>query len=150
MSVKRYDTSIDLDQPVADVWALVTDLARWPEWRTTITSIEPPTALTVGAPFSGTTHLLGRTWRWGLELTVVEPGERLAYDVVRGVAKPTVEYRLEPLDGGCRFTMSGSIDRMGLLGRILAPVALPSLRREAAIAVANLERLLESPADPDH
>jgi hypothetical protein len=148
MSGKRHDaTTIDIDRPVGEVWAFVTDLARSPEWRTTIRSIDPPASLTVGARFSGTTHLIGRTWRWQLVLTAVEPEARLAYDVVRGVVKPTVEYLLEPIDGGCRFTLAGSIDRMGLFGRILEPIARPALRRESADHVANLKRLVETPAE---
>jgi uncharacterized membrane protein len=140
----RNETSIDIDRPVGDVWAYVSNVARWPEWRTTITSIDPPSELTVGARFTGTTRLIGRTWRWGLELTMVEPGQRLAYDVVSGVVRPTVEYRLEPADGGCRFTMSGSVERMGVVGRILQPMAEPTLRRESTEHIANLKRLLEA------
>lgn len=145
--MRRYDTSIEIDCPVDDVWAFVSDVGAWPTWRTTITSVEPPTSLEAGAPFSGTTRLLGRTWRWGLELTVVEPGECLAYDVVKGVAKPTVEYHLEPIEGGCRFTMSGHIERMGLLGSVLAPLALPALRRESVDHVGLLKGILEGRSD---
>jgi uncharacterized protein YndB with AHSA1/START domain len=143
MTARRSDSSIEIDRPVEEVWAFVTDLGRWPEWRTTITSIDPPASLTVGEGFSGTTHIIGRTWHWQLELTVVEPNLRLAYDVVKGVAKPTVDYHLEPLGDRCRFTMTGTIDRMGVLGRILAPVALPALRRESSAHVQNLKRILE-------
>lgn len=138
----RYDHSVELAQSPDVVWAFTTDLARTPEWRTTITSIEPPAELRVGEHFSGTTRLLGRSWQWKLRIVAVEPGQRFVYEVVRGVAKPSVEYRIEPLHVGCRFTMSGWIDDKNLAARILIPVALPALRREAVRHLANLERLL--------
>lgn len=142
--MERYDHSIDLAHPPGAVWALTTDLGRTPEWRTTITSIQPPAELRVGERFSGTTRLLGRTWRWGLEVTVVEPERRFAYDVVEGVAKPTVEYRIEPTDLGCRFTMSGSIGEMNLVARVLKPFALRSLHRQTVRHLDNLRRILDS------
>lgn len=139
----RYDHSVDLAHSPESVWAYTTDLGRTPEWRTTIGSIEPPTELRVGEPFSGTTRLLGRTWRWKLRVTVVEPDQRFAYVVVEGVAKPSVEYRIEPTPSGCRFTMSGWIVDKNLAARVLVPFALRALRRETVRHLDNLQRILD-------
>lgn len=138
----RYEHSIELMQSPETVWEFTTDLGRTPEWRTTITSIEPPAELDVGERFSGTTRLLGRSWRWELQVTVVEPERRFAYTVVEGVAKPSVEYRIEPIGAGCRFTMSGWIDDKNLAARLLMPLAVPALRRETVRHLGNLERVL--------
>lgn len=56
----RCDHSIELMEPPATVWRFTTDLERTPQWRTTITSIQPPCELRVGERCSGTTRLLGR------------------------------------------------------------------------------------------
>lgn len=128
-----------------DVWDYVADLAETPRWRTTVTSIEPPDELRVGARFTGTTRLLGRTWRWVLELTTVDTGRELGYAVVRGVVKPRVSYLVEPHPDGTRFTLTGTLPQPGLTGRLLSPLARPALRRETAAHLRNLRRHLESP-----
>lgn len=53
-----------------------------------MTSIEPPVTFQVGEQFSATTRLLGKTWRWVLELTELDQGRHLSYVVVQGVVKP--------------------------------------------------------------
>ena len=136
-------SSVVIRRSPAEVWDFVSDLAATPQWRTTVTSIEPPVSLEVGQRFSGTTRVIGKTWRWELELTEVEPGERLGYVVVRGVVKPRVVYLLEPHDDGTRFTLTGAVDQLGIAGRLLAPAAVPALRRETAAHVENLRTILE-------
>ena len=146
----RYDLTVDIERDAASVWDFVTDLGRTPLWRTTICTIEPPDELRIGAPFAGTTRLLGRTWNWQLEITNVEPPRHFAYTVTRGVAAPTVEYLVEPRESGTRFTMSGHIDQMSPIARVLKPLALPALRRETRVHLANLMSLLEeSPGATD-
>lgn len=145
--MNQFDLTIDIDRTPTEVWDFVTDLERTPQWRTTIRTIEPPARMYVGAPFVGTTRLLGRTWHWQLEITVLEPHRHFAYHVTRGVASPTVEYFIEPAGAGARFTMSGHIDQMNILARILKPLALRALRRETAIHLENLRSILEQPAD---
>ena len=139
----RYEHTIELPHAPDDVWSLTTDLARTPEWRTTITSIRPPAELRVGERFSGTTRLLGRSWQWTLQITALEPTRRFAYTVVDGVARPSVEYTIEPSGRGCRFTMTGWIDDKNLAARLLIPFALPVLRREAARHLEQLRHLLD-------
>jgi hypothetical protein len=130
--------------PPGVVWDYVSDLARTPTWRTNVASIQPPEELREGARFSGTTRLLGRTWRWVLEVTHLETGRELGYVVVQGAVTPYVSYLVEADPEGTRFTMAGGMGRVGLVGRLLRPVALPALRRETQAHVARLKVLLES------
>ena len=71
-------------------------------------------------------------------------GRRLGYVVVSGVVKPSVEYVVEPDPAGTRFTLSGRIEKFGLAGRLLQPVAVPVIRRETAAHLQNLKNLLEA------
>ncbi len=147
--MNRYDLAVDIDRPSDAVFAFVTDLARTPEWRTTIRTIDPPAELGVGAPFTGTTRLLGRTWHWTLVVTEFDPPHRFAYRVTDGVATPTVEYLVEPRGTMTRFTMSGHIDEMNLVARLLKPLALRALRRETRAHLKQLKTLLERRPDAD-
>jgi len=140
----RESTSVLIRRSPLDVWDYVSDLSKTPTWRTTVTSIAPPEDLQVGAQFEGTTRLLGRTWRWVLEVTEVDVGRKLGYVVVDGVVKLAVSYGIEPSPDGTEFTLTGGVVRYGLAGRLLKPLALPALRRETAVHLENLKRLLES------
>lgn len=137
-------TTAVIKRPPEDVWDYVADLAKTPMWRTTVTSIDPPGHLRVGERFSGTTKVLGRTWRWEMALTDVDVGRRLGYVVVAGVVKPSVTYVIEPDPEGSRFTLIGTIEKFGLAGRLLQPVAVPVLRRETEAHLQNLKKLLEA------
>lgn len=141
----RYDLSIEVDRPAEMVWEVASDLSRTPEWRTTIRTIDPPATMAVGSPFSGTTRLLGKSWHWKLQITAFDPPRHFAYQVTEGVATPTVEYLVEPLgDDRARFTMSGHIDQMNLVARMLKPFALRALRRETRVHLQHLKRLVET------
>jgi hypothetical protein len=121
-------------------------MPQTPRWRTTVRSVEQPDPLAVGTRFAATTRLLGKTWDWVLEVSALELETRFAYRIVEGVAKMTVEYQFEATESGCRFTMSAESDGDGTLARMLKPIAARTLRRESERHVANLKRLLESPA----
>lgn len=77
-------------------------------------------------------------------MTAVEPQRRFAYKVVDGVAKPSVECRIEPTGAGCHFTMSGWIDDMKLAARMLTPLAPRAHDRETARHLDNLRTVLDA------
>ncbi|MEM7337194.1 MAG: SRPBCC family protein [Actinomycetota bacterium] len=133
-----------IDRPVADVWNVIADLARTPEWRTTVTSVEPPETLAVGAEFDAATRVLGRTWSWRLRITAVAVGEHLAYEVVQGMVDILVDLRLEDVDGGCRFTFTGTSHPTNPLARLLDWAGAWQLRREMDGQVSNLKKLVEA------
>lgn len=137
-------TPVLIRRPPADVWDFVSDLERTPRWRTTVTSIEPPTELKVGERFSGTTRLIGRTWKWVLELTEVDPPSTLGYVVVDGVAELFVTYRVDEHPMGSRFSLTGGVEKAGFVGRMVAPFAARALERETPAHLENLKRILES------
>ena len=37
----RHEKTIDISAPVASIWAVLTDVARWPEWTASMTAVEP-------------------------------------------------------------------------------------------------------------
>lgn len=37
--MRRYETTIEIDAPPATVWAVMSDIERWPEWTRSISSI---------------------------------------------------------------------------------------------------------------
>jgi len=143
----RDEFTVVIRRPVEDVFAYVTDLARTPEWRTTVLEAEAlewegPSA--VGIRFRAVTRVGGRRWRWTLAVTRWDPPWRFAYTVVEGSVPMDVEYRLEEHPQGCRFLMTATtVSSGGTFGRLVVPLIAWGMRREVRAQVIDLQRTLE-------
>lgn len=144
----RSDFTVVIDRPVEKVFEFVTDLTRTPEWRTTVQRAEAlqwQGASAIGARFRAVTRVAGRRWNWMLEVTTWDPPGRFAYAVVEGSVPMEVEYRCEPQDERCRFTMVASTEEFGgVFGRVVVPAIAWGMRREVRTHVGNLKKILES------
>jgi carbon monoxide dehydrogenase subunit G len=107
----RFESSIDINAPVEEIWALIDKLEQWPQWTPSIKKIErvskgPLTAgsqLSVTAKVSGlTVTLLMTIIEFVPERTVVMQGKALGTNLTRF-------YNLEPLDGKTKVTIGGEV-----------------------------------------
>jgi len=108
-----------------EVWALLTDTGKWPEWGPSITGVEPSAAsgglapgsrgkvrtiLGVALPYTVTAFEPGRSWSWS----------------VAGI--PATGHRVLPQDGGCLVTFT-------------VPWWAPAYLPVCALALRRIERL---------
>jgi len=107
----RFESSIDINAPVAKVWALIDKLEEWPQWMPSIKKIErvsegPLTAgsqLSITAKVSGlTVTLLMTIIEFVPERTVVMQGKALGTNLTRF-------YILEPVNGKTKGTIGGEV-----------------------------------------
>ena len=99
-----------------DVYALVADVTRTPEFSPEVTSVrwlDGATGPVVGARFeSVNTAANGRTWKNRPVVTVAEPGREFAFTRTEPFSGSIVwRYLLEPVDGGTRVTESYTVQR---------------------------------------
>jgi uncharacterized membrane protein len=115
--MKHYETSIDIDAAPAEVWAVMRDVERWPEWTASVTSVR----LRNGGPLGFGHRAVIRQprlppafWR------VTELDEGRGFTWVSGVPgmRVVARHRVEPSATGARATLSIRYD--GLLGAVLA------------------------------
>jgi uncharacterized membrane protein len=92
-----YETTITIDAPADDVWAVLADVERWPEWTASMQKVERQGG---GDLAVGTTvrikqpRLPATTWH----VTDVEPGRSFSWaDSSPGVTT-FADHRLVPLD----------------------------------------------------
>jgi uncharacterized membrane protein len=102
-----YETFVDIDATPAEVWSVMTDVVRWPEWTSSVTHVErlDPGPFRVGsAALIRQPKLPPTVWR----VTELEP--RRSFSWVAGGPGVTAlaGHRIEPRDGdeGVRVTLS--------------------------------------------
>jgi uncharacterized membrane protein len=140
----RYDSSVTIGRPAAEVFAMIAEPGRMDEW----TGMADSRWLTPGPHGAGSriaaTMPLGpfrRTVEW--EVTDFQPGRRFAVRSLRGGPMDwTGVYELEPADGGTVVRSRGEVQPNGLL-RVLEPMMRTELPREEATELERLKELVE-------
>ncbi len=99
-----------------DVYALVADVTRTPEFSPEVTSctwLDGATGPAVGARFEAVNRsAAGRTWKNRPVVTAAEPGREFAFTRTEPFAGSIAwRYRFEPVDGGTRVTESYEVER---------------------------------------
>ena len=119
----RFITSIDIQAPPAVVWAVWTDLERWPEWTASVSRVE---RLDSGPLAVGLRVRIRQpkfppaVWR----VTDVDEGRSFTWVSESPGARVTGSHRIEPHAGGSRataaITFAGPVARLvGWLSRSL-------------------------------
>jgi uncharacterized protein YndB with AHSA1/START domain len=110
--------SREISAPAEQVWAMVADVTRMPEWSPENKSGEwrgGATGPTAGAKFRGTNRNGDRNWKTDAVVTACEPGRRFAFLVKAGPFKVAEwTYSFEPTEEGCRVTETWTDQRSGL------------------------------------
>ena len=113
--------SIDIQAPPEAVWAVWSDVERWPEWTASVSRVERTGAGPLAAGQRARVRQPGfppATWR----VTAVEEGRGFTWVSESPGARVTGSHRIEPRDGGSRATLgiafAGPIARLvGWLSR---------------------------------
>lgn len=140
---------IDIARPADEVWALVADYARDPEWRTAVVAMVPTPAGLVrpGTTTAEALRLAGKTWHNDGEVAEVEPGTRFTWRTTEG-ADAHGSRAVVPLgEGTCRVRLELTVRPHGA-ERLMAPVLRRMLARNLAADVQALRRLAETSARP--
>jgi uncharacterized membrane protein len=143
--MSKIERSIVIDRPVEEVWEFVHDVANDRLWQTTLVESEQLTdgPLGVGTRVREVRHFLGLKIELAWEVTEFEPTRRSAIKGISGPVPLSGGYRLEPLEAGTRFTVSGELDAHGLF-KLAEPVFARITARELEANLGHLKDLLEA------
>ena len=133
---------VHVDASPADVWAVMMDVERWPEWTSSITRVVPEDSSPIGtgsryrvsasgvptATFCVSQFIEGRSFTWGTESGV----------------RADAGHVIEPEGNGSKVTLS--ITTRGLLGALFAPLIMRAARRNMQIEAEGLKRRSEARA----
>lgn len=118
MHVLSGTTQIHVEAPPDEVYAIVADVTRTPQWSPEVVKarwVGGATGPAVGARFKGTNRSRLARWKRTCEVLTAEPGReftfRTRYDLLN--RESTVwRYTFERINGGTRVTESYDADRL--------------------------------------
>ena len=144
--MSTYSHTVEIRRSPEEVFAFVTDPARYPRWQPSLVSVEPHGRgpLRLGSEATEVRRFLGReletTW------TCVEhrPWTRSAIECADGPVPFRGIFDLERSAAGTRFTWT--VETWGAAARLGGPLAGMATKRELAANAARLKALLEKGA----
>jgi uncharacterized protein YndB with AHSA1/START domain len=145
----RFTCSVTIDRPLEEVFAVLTDPTRSPEWskhsiRGELLTEGPPRVgsrrRTVVKGFGG----IG-TMESVFEVTEIDPLRAVGLRQVSASWGGTgsTRYTFTPVDGGTRVDWAWELNPTGLMGLVMGPM-LPLIRRMFQSDLENLKGLMES------
>ncbi len=139
MRAVELSAAVEVDRPADDVWRLVADYDRDPQWRAGVATMAPSTSgpVVVGTTTAERLRTAGRTWNNTGVVTSVGPGRRFTWRTTSGVVA-SGSRTVVPLPGGrCRVELALSVRPDGVQ-RLLRPLLAGVLRRGLAADAARL------------
>jgi hypothetical protein len=112
----RFEKSVEIGAGVVDVFEVMVDVERWPEWTASVTAVKPldPGPLAVGSRVAVTQPRLG-TMTW--TVTEITPASGFTWEVRKPAAHSIASHRLEALgEGRTRLTLV--LEQRGVLGEL--------------------------------
>ena len=138
-------SSVEIDRPVSEVYAFVSDCRNEPKWHTDAieAGLLGDGPLAVGAKQRWLIKFMGKR-EMIMEVTRLEPEhvEVLeARTALMGMA-PTITYTFEQAGSGTRFTRSVQMDPQGV-GKLMKPMMRGMVPKRNAEFVRNLKKVLD-------
>ena len=141
--MRSFSTAIDVDAPPDRVWQVMSDIDRWHEWTTSVTSITRKD----NGPFAVGSRAVIRQPKFPpalWKITAIEPGRSFEWTNVAPGIRVVARHGVEPIAGGTRATLS--LQYYGLLGGLLARMTKGITERYLALEANGLKARSENPS----
>jgi uncharacterized protein YndB with AHSA1/START domain len=139
-------TVVEIARPPEEVFAYVTDPARFAEWQRDVVAVRAEGAGRpgLGARFTTTRRIAGVERTMTQQVTELRPPRSWAVHGVDGPIRPSATVTVEPLDAGARSKLTFALDFEGHgIGRPLLPAVRRQAQRAAPVSYRTLKELLE-------
>ena|SRR5215472_3707493 len=140
-------SSVDVARPPEEVFAYVTDPARFAEWQESVVSghTEGDGPPQVGMRYITTRRIRGADQAITSEITELNPPRSWAMRGVDGPVRADVNVTVEPLDSDTKSRVTIKVDFTGHgTGKLLVPFVVQQARKEGPRDCQSLKERLES------
>lgn len=142
----KFEDSIFINRPVADVFAYVADYSTHPKWAGAVrVDFLTDSPMGVGTRVNYVEKFMGREVGMESEITLYEPPFRLGYKIVTGVSAEALQTFTQE-NGGTRLTWEYWTNMSGLLRlfKVAEPLMIKQGKKTMTEGLATLKTLLES------
>jgi uncharacterized protein YndB with AHSA1/START domain len=132
----RVEERFEVAAPAARVWAVLADLARWPEWTPSMSAVEPqadPSLQEGAAVRIKQPGFPAIEWR----ITAVDDGRSFTWEAHRPGLRSVAVHTVEPIAGD-RSAVTLAIEQTGLLAPVFALLTGRRTRRYVAMEAEGL------------
>jgi len=138
----RFQVTEEIDAAPEQVWAVLADVERWPDWTPTMTSVRRLDEGPLGSASSAEIRqpkLPKTVWR----VTRFEPGRRFEWAAGGPGMTTRGDHVVEPLDGG-RSRVTLEIATVGALAGVMWLLLGSLTRRYVSLEASSLKRRCEA------
>jgi uncharacterized membrane protein len=141
----RLEFTIEIDRPVAEVFAVVANLENDPKWQAAVTQATKVSAGPIGegTRFRHLVRLMGRPTPIDLEYRHYEPQRRYLPACTTGPLVFSTEVRFKRIARGTRLVTLVAGNPRGLV-KLVAVTLSNHRRHEIEADIRNLKRLMEA------
>lgn len=139
----RIELTFEIARAPEDVFELLSDIERLPEWQASAVEAHADEPLGEGSRVTEKRRLLGREVDTELEVVACEPPQRLTLRSLGGPVEFTVDHELTAHGGGTQLKVIAAAEPGGLL-RLTEPVLARKAEQEFRRDFDRLKELLES------
>ncbi len=133
---------VEIERPVDEVFAYLTDVARLPEWQESVSEVHVDGPVAAGSRFRDVREFMGRRAASTLEVTGFEPPRLFSLRVVEGPIAYELEHSLEAAGDGTTVTFSGRGDTKRV-PRLMRGIVERAVERQLVKDADALKRVLE-------
>jgi carbon monoxide dehydrogenase subunit G len=141
--VIHIELTVEIARAPEEVFALLSDVERLPEWQTSAIEAHAEGPLAQGSRISEKRRLLGREVDSELEVVAYEPPKRLTLRSLGGPVRFTVDHELVEQGGGTLLTFLAEAEPGGLM-RFTGPMIARTAEQQFRQDFDRLKELLES------
>jgi carbon monoxide dehydrogenase subunit G len=141
--VAKFDLTIEIARPPDDVFGLLTDIERLPEWQESAVSASTDGELRVGSVIGEQRRFMGRDIETKDEVTAYDPPRRFDVKSRGAPVSYEIHHILEPSGTGTRLRVDVDV-RVGSMMRLVAQAPLKVAERELRSDFERLKQLVET------
>ena len=147
----RAELSTFIDRPQAEVFDFVADPVNNPKWRSYVVESgwldDGP--MRVGRRGYQTSRILGRQMSVEARIVAWDPPRHVTWEAVQGGATVRSWVTVEPKGDGSLVSGGAEGNLNGIVGRLLTPIAVRMMVRQARTSMVKLKAALESRSEAD-
>lgn len=141
--------TVDIERPVSDVFAYMTDPSRLSEWQSDVLEAVPDGALAPGATVREVRRFLGRRMEFVQEVTEFEPDRRLAMRTRSGPFPLAATIDFEARGSATTVSFRAEANDPGRFFKLAEPVVVRVAERQVRNQFQTAKDILEASSGVD-